>query len=87
MKFQKEELFKNRQGLEHPTALFYFAISKFELQQFEEAIVLFDKCLKLYPTLSEAKFYKAFCMLSLGKKDEAEKLISEAKTTLKQVIF
>ena len=60
-----EDLFKNRQGLEHPTALFYYGISKYELNQFEEAIVIFDKALKIFPTLSDAKYNKAICLVKL----------------------
>jgi len=82
-----EELFKNRQGLEHPTALFYYGISKYEQDQFEEAISLFDKALKIYPTLSDAKYYKAVCLVKLGKKEEANKLLEEAKKEPKDNYF
>ena len=74
-----DEIFKNRQGLEHPTALFYYGVSKYEQKKWEEAIVIFDKTLKLYSNLSDAKFYKAICLLQLGKKEEASKLYDEAK--------
>jgi hypothetical protein len=43
-----DDLFKNRQELEHPTALFYHGISKYEQREWEEAIE-FDKALKIYP--------------------------------------
>lgn len=82
-----DDLFKNRQGLEHPTALFYYGISKYELKQYEEAIVLFDKALKIYPTLSDAKYYKAICLAKLGKKEEANKLLKEAKEEPKDGYF
>jgi tetratricopeptide (TPR) repeat protein len=35
--------------LEHPTALFYHGISKYEQREWEEAIIEFDKALKIYP--------------------------------------
>jgi len=82
-----DDIFKNRQGLEHPTAYFYYGISKYELNQFEEAIVIFDKALKIYPTLSDAKYYKAICLLKLGKKEEANTLLLEAKKEPKDGYF
>jgi tetratricopeptide (TPR) repeat protein len=74
-----DEIFQKRQGMEHPTVLFYYGVSKYEQNKWEEAIVIFDKTLKLYSNLSEAKFYKAICLLRLGKKEEASKLYDEAK--------
>jgi tetratricopeptide (TPR) repeat protein len=82
-----DDLFKNRQGLEHPTALFYYGISKYELNQYEKAIIIFDKALKIFPTLSDAKYYKAICLAKLGKKEEANKLIEEAKKEPKDGYF
>lgn len=79
-----EDIFKNRQGLEHPTALFYYGIAKYELQKWEEAIVLFDKALKIYPNFSDAKYYKSVCMARLGAKPEDIKtLFTEAKEDAK----
>ncbi|MDD5149588.1 MAG: tetratricopeptide repeat protein [Flavobacterium sp.] len=82
-----EDIFKNRQGLEHPTALFYYGISKYEQSQYEEAILIFDKALKIYPTLSDAKYYKAVCLAKLGKKEEATQLFVEAKNEPKDGYF
>ncbi len=82
-----DEIFKNRQGLEHPTALFYYGISKYEQNQYEEAIAIFDKALKIYPTLSDAKYYKAICLLKLNKIEEAKKLLEEAKNEPKDGYF
>jgi tetratricopeptide (TPR) repeat protein len=86
-----EDIFKNRQGLQHPTALFYYGIAKYELKKWEEAIVEFDKALKIYPEFSDVKYYKAICLGRLGKntKDEALKkqalqLIEEAKEDFKK---
>lgn len=79
-----EDIFKNRQGLEHPTALFYYGIAKYELQKWEDAIVLFDKALKIYPNFSDAKYYKSVCMARLGAKAEDIKaLFTEAKEDAK----
>jgi tetratricopeptide (TPR) repeat protein len=74
-----DDLYKKRDGLEHPTALFYYGISKYEQKKWQEAIDIFNKTLKLYSNLSDAKFYKAICLLQLGRKEEASKLYDEAK--------
>lgn len=81
-----DDIFNNRQGLEHPTALFYYGISLFEQQKWENAIMEFDKALKIYPEFSEVKYYKAICLGRLFKKTKDEslkmkilQLIEEAK--------
>lgn len=73
-----EDIFKNRQGLEHPTALFYYGVSQYEQKKWEEAIVEFDKALKIYPNLSDAKYYKSVCLFRIGKQEEALVLKKEA---------
>lgn len=79
-----DDLFKNRQGLEHPTALFYYGISKYELKKWDQAIALFDKALKIYPNFSDAKYYKAICLARLGTKEEDVKaLFKNAKEDAK----
>ncbi len=76
-----DDIFKNRQGLEHPTALFYHGIAKFELKKWTEAIEAFDKALKIYPQFSDAKYYKMLCMYKLGllQKGDWTKMKEEAK--------
>lgn len=64
------DIYKNRQQLEHPTAYFYQGIAKYELKKWDEAIAIFDKALKIYPEFSDAKFYKAICLLKQGKSKE-----------------
>lgn len=79
-----DDLFKNRQGLEHPTALFYYGIAKYELKKWDEAIALFDKALKIYPNFSDAKYYRAICLARLGTKDEEVRgLLKNAKEDAK----
>lgn len=74
------DIYKNRQQLEHPTAYFYQAIAKYELKKWDEAIVIFDKALKIYPEFSDAKFYKAVCLMKQGKpREEYMALITTAK--------
>lgn len=74
-----DDIFKNRQGLEHPTALFYYGIAKYEQKKLNEAIVEFDKALKIYPNFSDAKYYKAVCLAKLGKVEEYKMLIKDAE--------
>jgi len=75
-----EDIYKNRQGLEHPTALFYYGIAKYELQKWDEAIIEFDKALKIYPNFSDVKFYKAMCFMKIKKTKEAIILLDEGKS-------
>lgn len=79
------DIYKNRQQLEHPTAYFYQGIAKYELKKWDEAIAIFDKALKIYPEFSDAKFYKAICWLKQGKpKEEVVTLIDAAKQDAKK---
>lgn len=74
------DIYKNRQQLEHPTAYFYQGIAKYELKKWDEAIAIFDKAIKIYPEFSDVKFYKAICWLKQGKpKEDVIALIGIAK--------
>ncbi|MCC9072302.1 tetratricopeptide repeat protein [Flavobacterium sp. F-65] len=74
------DIYKNRQQLEHPTAYFYQAIAKYELKKWDEAIAILDKAIKIYPQFSDAKYYKAICWFKLGRsKDEISALATEAR--------
>ncbi|KIC01859.1 hypothetical protein OA88_11515 [Flavobacterium sp. JRM] len=74
------DIYKNRQQLEHPTAYFYQGIAKYELKKWDEAIAIFDKALKIYPQFSDAKYYKAICLFKLGKpKEEITTLAASAR--------
>lgn len=78
-------MYEKRQGLEHPTALFYLGIAEYELKKYDEAIVYFDKALKIYPEFSDAKYYKAVCFARLDKpQEEIMKLIKESKENYKK---
>jgi tetratricopeptide (TPR) repeat protein len=80
-----EDIYKNRQGLEHPTALFYYGISKYEQKKWNEAIIEFDKAIKIYPNFSDAKYYKAICLSRLmDKQENVTKLYNEAKEDAKK---
>ena len=78
-----DEIYKNRQQLEHHTAYFYLGIAKYELKKFDEAIAIFDKALKIYPNFSDVKFYKAVCLSLLSKQDEATELFKEVREDFK----
>ena len=67
-----------RMGEAHFLDLFYYGISKYEQQKWEEAIVEFDKSLKQYPEFSDVEYYKAICLARLGKKEESSSLLAKA---------
>ena len=59
--------------------MFYYGIAKYELQKWEEAIIVFDKALKIYPNFSDIKFYKAMCLMKINMQKEAMILLEEGK--------
>ncbi|WP_445722291.1 tetratricopeptide repeat protein [Flavobacterium sp.] len=63
----------------HHLDLFYYGISKYEQQKWEEAIIEFDKSLQQYPEFSDVKFFKAICLMRLKKDDEASLLLEKGK--------
>jgi tetratricopeptide (TPR) repeat protein len=46
----------------HYLELFYHAIVLYEKQQYNQAIIEFNNCLKFYSNFSDAKYYKACCL-------------------------
>lgn len=58
-------------GEAHHLDLFYYALTHYELQQYKEALAIFDICLKQYPKFSDALYYKALCLFRIGR-PEAE---------------
>jgi tetratricopeptide (TPR) repeat protein len=79
-----DDLFEERNGLEHHTAFFYLGIAKYELKKYDEAIMFFDKALKIYPNFSDVKYYKAICMMFIGKIDGAKEMLEQAKEDFKK---
>ncbi|GIM49919.1 tetratricopeptide repeat protein [Capnocytophaga stomatis] len=77
---EQEQKFKTAHYLD----LFYFGICKFELEKFDEAIVLFDKALEQYPQFSDVWYYKAVCLLRLGQPEKAVGPYEKAKDYAKQ---
>lgn len=63
----------------HPNELFYLGIARYEQGKYEDAILVFDQAIKLYPQFSEALFYKGHCEANLGNREEGNKLVQEAK--------
>jgi tetratricopeptide (TPR) repeat protein len=83
LKEYAEDIFKNRQELVHPTLQFYRGIALYEQKKYEEAIVEFDKAIKVYPNFSDAKHYKYFCLEKIGKVNEAISALKESKEDYK----
>lgn len=79
-----EMLKKNGEDWVHHTALFYLGISKYEQGRYQDAIAEFDRALKKYPNYSDVKTYKGLCLYKLGKKNEAEVIMKEAKLDYEQ---
>lgn len=68
----------------HHVDLFYYGISKYEQQQYQKAIAIFDRALKRYPQFPDVQYYKAICLGKLGRKEEAQKLAAEAQANAKK---
>lgn len=63
----------------HHLDLFYFGITKYEQKKYKEAIIEFDKALKIYPQFSDVKYYKAICLARIGENEQANKNFIEAR--------
>lgn len=63
----------------HHLDLFYYGITKFELQKWEEAIEIFDKALAIYPNFSEVLLYKGISLYNMGNQEKAEPLLKQAR--------
>jgi tetratricopeptide (TPR) repeat protein len=79
-----DEMYQKRDKLEHPTALFYLGIAEYELKKYDEAIIQFNKALKIYPEFSDAEYYKAICLSRIGKKEEVEFWANKSKEDYKK---
>ena len=75
------EMMKKEKGEEwlHYLDLFYYGIALYEQRRYEEAILIFDRSLNLYPQFSDGQYYKAMCLNRLGNKEEAYPLFDLAK--------
>jgi tetratricopeptide (TPR) repeat protein len=68
----------------HFLDLFYMGIIQYEKRNYDKAITLFDKTLKIYNNFSDAKYYKGLCLLQKGDKTNSEILMREAKVNFEQ---
>ena len=57
---------------------FYLGIAEMELQNYEEAVRMFDTSLLVYTNFADAMLYKAICLNHLGEKEEATALYDKA---------
>ncbi|MDO6598195.1 tetratricopeptide repeat protein [Oceanihabitans sp. 2_MG-2023] len=63
----------------HFNDLMYLGIANYELNNYKEAIKIFDEALLLQPKFSDVKFYQAICLARIGEGDKAELKFKEAK--------
>nr|WP_317632346.1 tetratricopeptide repeat protein [uncultured Flavobacterium sp.] len=69
----------------HHLDLFYYAITKYEQENYDDAVKIFDEVLNQYPEFSDAIYYKALCFYKLNKRvDEYQNLISQAEEFAKR---
>jgi tetratricopeptide (TPR) repeat protein len=67
----------------HHLEYLYLGITLMEMQNYEEALTVLDRTIKLYPRFADAKFYKAKCLLKTGRQKESIALLKEADADLK----
>ena len=80
--FQKDYEYQlNEKGEDwlHHLDLFYFGISKYEQKNYEGAIEMFDRALKIYPQFSDVLCYKAEALRRIGKVKEGNELTKDCK--------
>jgi tetratricopeptide (TPR) repeat protein len=68
----------------HPNNYFYLGIIAYVHNDNVAAIGEFDKALAEYPTFSDAQYYKAWCLTSLGRKTEALAMMRAADENFRQ---
>lgn len=69
----------------HHLDLFYYAITEYELEKYDEAISLFDEAIGQYPQFSDAIYYKALCLFRQNKSsEEVGGLINQAEEFAKK---
>jgi tetratricopeptide (TPR) repeat protein len=56
----------------HFLSMFYYAVTIYEQEKWEESIEAFNKTLEKYPNFSEAHYYKSVSLTNLNKFDEAK---------------
>ena len=71
-------------GEAHFLDIFYYGISVYEQGMWKDAIFQFDKSLEQYPNFSDAKYYKAICLMRLEKYKESKTIMEAAKRDAQQ---
>lgn len=72
---------KNENGEDwvHHLELFYYGISLYEQQKFDEAIAAFDRALAKYPNFSDVQYYQALAFAGANQIEKSEALMKEAE--------
>ena len=81
---EEERKLRSNDSWIHFLHWFYLGIVLYEKEDYPTAIEHFDRCLKLYATFSDAKYYKAICLDNLEKSKEALTLMIEAENDFKK---
>jgi tetratricopeptide (TPR) repeat protein len=68
----------------HYNHWFYKGILCYEKEQYANAIENFDRALKAYKQFSDAKYYKAICLVRMKKSGEALAVMEEAYTNFQE---
>ena len=68
----------------HYLEYLYLGIVKMETADYKNAIINFDKSLKIYSKFSDAKYYKATCLKNQNKTNEAIELYRDCLVDLKK---
>lgn len=63
----------------HHLDLFYLGIAYYELQDYAAAVASFDRALSKFSRFSDAKYFKAKCLMLQGNTEKGMALLKEAK--------
>lgn len=81
--FEKVKKEKGEDWIHH-LELFYMGIIQYELRDYDKAVSYFDKALSAYKKSSDVQYYKGLCLLQKGDKENARKLMLEAKSNFEK---
>lgn len=80
----EKQLLEHGKDWLHPVDLFYYGISKYEQEKYQEAIELFDLALEIHTQFSDVQYYKAMSLFQIGKVDQGKELMEIAEINGKQ---
>jgi tetratricopeptide (TPR) repeat protein len=69
-------------GWLHVLHALYYGIALYEQRKYQNAANTIDLALKSFPDFADAQYYKALCLIELGKKHDALALLEAAKVDL-----